>query len=244
MTRFCYLSLVPMLLFAPSAWGAIVYVDATPNTDGTDGNTTIDGALVEFGTNATTENSSNAAISGDGMWNYRPNAAAASDNFWETDTGSNASETTAPLITSVELGPGTYNLFGVFRPQGSTHDVSFSLGGLSYTEFTPSNATAAAIDGSDFANPLDVGEIDNSIGDVYLASLGQVTLAATQLVSVYVQGPDRDGVTISAQRTRYEGIGYEQVSAVPEPSSIFLATLGALAIGIRVRQRRASRNPS
>lgn len=230
------LTLAVAATFAPTAWGAIVYVDAVPNTTGADGNTTIDGALVNFGTNATNLNTTGSGVGNDDLWNYRPGGEAAGGSYWETDTASSAGESTLPLVTTVDLGPGTYNLFGLFRPQASTHDVSFSINGVDYTDFTMSNSLAAAGDGSDFANPGDVGDIDAGIGDLYIASLGQVTLPAAATVSIYAQGPDLNlGGDNSGQRTRYEGIGYE---VVPEPASFVLVAIGIVGVATLRRKRR------
>lgn len=228
------LSLAIAATFAPAAWGAIVYVDAVPNTTGADGNTTVDGALVNFGTNATNLNTTSSGVGTDGFWNYRPGTEAAGGSYWETDTDNSAGESTLPLVTSVNLGPGTYNLFGLFRPQASTHDAAFSINGVDYSNFAMGNSLAAALDGSDFVNPGDVGDIDAGIGDLYIASLGQITLPAAATVSIYAQGPDLNlGGNNNGQRTRFEGIGYE---VVPEPSSMLLITIGLLGIAMLRRK--------
>jgi hypothetical protein len=231
------------MLVAPAAWSAIVYVDATPNTNGADGNTTVNGAPVELGGSAV--GSVNVTTSGTGsgtnnLWRYRAfPGVAAGDNLWESDENGDNIETTAPLITTIDLGPGTYNLFGMFRVQGTTYDVAFSLDGITYGEFDGANTTAAAADGSDFLNPDDLGNIEDTIGDTFIASIGQVTLPAGGSVAIYVQGPDRDLGTDpvnSGQRTRYEGVGYE---LVPEPTSLLLLSLGVSVAGI-VRRRKHS----
>jgi hypothetical protein len=236
-----YLCLAAVAMFAPTAWGAIVYVDATPNTAIGVGNTSVNGAFAVLGAappagGANVQTGSSTGSGTDGFWHYRTDAASAGGLYWETDTTTSAGETTAPLITTISLGPGTYDLFGLFRPQASTHDIAFSLDGSSYTNFTTSNSLNAAGDGSDFSNPLDLNNIDHSIGNIHIASLGQVTLLSATTVSIFIQGPDLNvGGNNSGQRTRYEGVGYQ---LVPEPSSIILVTIGVLGTSLLVRRRQ------
>src|SRR5690606_25123257 len=90
---------------------AIACVGDTPDGTDSDGNTTIDGALVDFNVNAKQENGNTA---NDGLWNYRGgltgNETAPGGFLWETDTSPAAGEITSPLATTIELAPGAYNM--------------------------------------------------------------------------------------------------------------------------------------
>ena len=232
------LGILAAALFASSASGAITYVDAVPNT-----NTTINGAAVIFpptvGANATGVSSGT-----DGLWRYRVEAGTAGGNVWESDNTAAAGETTDPLITSISLGPGTYNLYGIFRDQAdaaSYWDASFSLDGTSFSTFDYRTATLAASDGSEFTNPADLGTIPLAGGLIYFANFGQVTLLAPTVVPIYVQGIQQDLTGASpaqanntGQRTWYEGVGY---SLVPEPSAFVLLMFGTIGL-VAARRRR------
>jgi hypothetical protein len=232
------LGILAAALFASSASGAITYVDAVPNT-----NTTINGAAVIFpptvGANSTITSSGT-----DGLWRYRVEAGTAGGNVWESDNTAAAGETTDPLITSISLGPGTYNLYGIFRDQADTAsywDASFSLDGTSFSTFDYRTATLAASDGSEFTNPADLGTIPLAGGLIYFANFGQVTLLAPTVVPIYVQGLQQDLTGASpaqanntGQRTWYEGVGY---SLVPEPSSLMLSLCGVMGL-VASRRRR------
>src|SRR5262245_41468575 len=81
--------------------GLITYVDASANTTGSNGNTTINGSLVSAGNTGTS--------STDGFWNNRALAGTNGTGVWETDNSSTAAESTQPLITTIVLpGAGTY----------------------------------------------------------------------------------------------------------------------------------------
>src|SRR5690606_35909344 len=91
--------------------------DATANTTGADGNTTVNGNLVS--------GSNTGASASDGLWNNRAFAGTNGTGLWETDTSSTAGETTDPLITTVALpGAGTYNLYAMFYSQGGNNPAA------------------------------------------------------------------------------------------------------------------------
>lgn len=234
------LGFMAVALLATSASGAITYVDAVANTTGADGNTTINGALVTGSNTGTT--------SSDDLWRIRAVTEAAGGALWESDTTTPA-EGTSPLITSISLGPGAYNLYGVFRDQPGTEsywDAAFSLDGVNFTAFDYRHLKVkkALADGSEFTNPGIMGDIAAVGGAIYFADIGQVTLASPTLVSIYIQGPEQDLTGASppqtgntGQRTWYEGVGFE---LVPEPSGLTLTVCGL--IGLVAARRRHSAN--
>lgn len=231
------LCLIAAATLAPAARSAtIVYVDATPNTTGNDGNTTIDGALVDFNVNAKQENGNTA---NDGLWNYRGgltgNETAPGGFLWETDTSPAAGEITSPLATTIELAPGAYNMYGVTQMLFATYDVAYSLNGVDFTVFTRTDGIEGGVPVADFTvYDVDFGSLEPSQGvaSLYVHNLGQVSLPAGGSVVIYIQGPDvADGG--GTGRTRYVGVGYE---LVPEPSSIILIISGLILVGIRKRK--------
>ncbi|MGB4256755.1 MAG: BNR-4 repeat-containing protein [Phycisphaerae bacterium] len=199
------------------------FVDALPNTDGTNGNTTIDGALVSFaaGGNATTSNQvQNTTQGSDDRWHLRTGLGANGGAVWETDVP--GEENTAPLVTTLTLPPGTYNLYGLFWNTASNTglwDIAFRVGPTGdFTTFNKDNAILTTEDGSDFDGPV----ITRDSGRVLLmAPLGKVDV--TGPLEIYVNAFD---LTVGDERTWYEGIAYEQLT--PTCATIPTVTVDAL----------------
>ena len=216
-------AIIGVLGVAP-AWGAITYVDAIPNTDGNDGNTTVNGALVDFtggSGNATTSHSST-----DGLWHYREIVGDVNgDNAWQAF---NATEDTSPLATTLTLAPGIYNLYGLFwSGTGNSFIVEFRVGDSGpymFFDATNSTSTLTASDGSDFANTTKVRSTNFS--NLRIADLGE--FAITSPVTIYINGPET--TSTSDPRTLYDGLGYEFVAEIPEPASLGLLLSGVLLL--------------
>jgi hypothetical protein len=227
----------------------ITYVDATANTTGVDGNTTINGNLVSgsnTGTSAT-----------DGFWNNRALAGANGTGLWETDNSGAAGESTASLITTIALpGPGTYNLYAMFYSQGGNNPAGAPnwdlAAGVSTDVSIPILANYVEGDANSILTTTGGTEFTATVvtrhngADMWMANLGQFTFDATQAAAVkfYINGPDRGTVNPNTpsqvnfgERTWYDGVGYE---IVPEPTSISLLILGSAAAALMVRRRRAT----
>lgn len=187
----------------------ITFVDAVPHTDAEAGNTTVDGALVDFaaGTgNATTGGSQQSGSEAtDDRWHYRTRATVNGGAIWETDLP--YEENTAPLITTLELMPGRYKLYGLFwnnLDNGGLWDISFRVGAIGeFTRFSRQNANLTDADGHDFVNAIVTRD-----GAQWLLAAPLGEFDVTGPVSIYVNAPD---YTSGDDRTWYEGVGYELV---------------------------------
>ena len=241
------------------AQAAITHIEAVVE------NTTINGAPVVFGGGGNATTSTGAGTSNDGKWHLRTTANLGLENsFWETDTSGSAGagtfETTEDLITTITLpGPVTYRLYGHWFGSivsGNYYDISFRVGSTgSFTEFDLTNSTLSTEDGSEFVNVSKTrtnfsGTLNANTWGLMISDLGEHTLTEDlPTVSIYVNGPDRDLASLNlsptpvglpdnnwlAQRTGYEGIGYE---LVPEPTSWYLMTAGLYTIVAVRRVRR------
>jgi hypothetical protein len=234
-TRFLFLATIATGLPA-SVRGAITYVDATPNTTGSDGNTTLNGDLI------TTINTffSTGSNGTDGKWTYRSLSGTSTVNgpaVWETDTTSTAYESTPALVTTLGgLTPGAqYKLYAVFWTGDAATaavtprqnwDIAARVGNSGgYTAFlqrqepAPNQlgpftlggvATATTADGSEFTNTSpSVVTRANTVALAY-ASLGSWIIDASGSISIYIDGPDLNSDNFS-KRTHFEGIGYELI---------------------------------
>lgn len=193
------------------------YVDATPNTDGTDGNTTIDGELVDF--DSTTGNARTGTSSTtQSKWYFRTGRSNANGgNLWQVLT---TQTVTTPLVTTLTLEPGTYNLYGLFYngdQDTGRWDVAFRVGTeggyinwngwQNASAVDPENGTNTNLGGELFVEPIKTRD-----GGFWLcmAPLGQYTV--TDTIDIYVTAPNRDGYGDgSDQRTWYDGVAYELV---------------------------------
>jgi hypothetical protein len=232
---------------------AITYVDAIPNTNGSDGNTTLNGNLIDLAADTTT--GSNAT---DGKWAYRAITATNNANgpaFWESDTSAGDGETTLPLVTTLTgLTPGQkYNIYAVFwgdtnfgtiAPNWDIATRTSSTGPFTLYKTTTAPyvdlgglidggiATLSTVDGSEFTNAgikTRAGNVPPNL-QLYYANLGTFTIDNTGTFSVWIDGPDVDNGSNGAKRTWYDGLGFE---AVPEPSSLILVGVGVTFLARR-----------
>lgn len=191
----------------------ITYVDADANTSGADGNTTIDGQLVDFtaGTgNATTGTGTDA--NNDGKWHYRTTYGNGGE-VWET---MDEVTTPAPLLTTLDLAPGTYRLYGLFwagSNGAAPWDAGFRVGATGqFVNFAIGNVIVSSASGSEFVNSTMTREGDRFL---MIAPLGEYTVNGP--MEIYVLGPSR-GVT--GERSFFDGFGYELVSEPTGPLQV------------------------
>jgi hypothetical protein len=235
---------------ASVAQAALTYVDATPNTNGNDGNTTLSGFLFNPETDLT--QSSNGT---DGKWAYRAVTTTNATNgpgFFESDTSATDGETTLPLVTTLTgLTPGQlYNIYVVYWgdfAQYSTPpnwDIAARAGETGpFTLFKTTGAlpvdtsgyidggigTLASENGSEFTNsPMQTraGVTPPNL-HLFYASLGTFMIDGSGSFSVWIDGPDVDNGANGSKRTWYDGLAFE---AVPEPSSILLLAIGTAGL--------------
>nr|MBP7936606.1 hypothetical protein [Phycisphaerae bacterium] len=205
--------------------GRITYVDAVPNTTGTDGNTTLDGALVDLIVlpDDPSGNVTTAGVADDNLWNWR-SIATNGGRIWETDTSGTVNESTALLKTTLSLPAGTYDLYGIFwnnSPSSTLNngvwDIGFRVGETGpFSVFTRSNAWFASDVGThefvDSTPPVVTRQGTQPAQVLLIAPLGRFETAGP--IDVYV---DASGTTSASddERTWYDGIGY--VAACPSP---------------------------
>ncbi|HOW69597.1 MAG TPA: hypothetical protein PKY77_03260 [Phycisphaerae bacterium] len=196
----------------------ITYVDAVPNTTGSDGNTTVDGVLVDL-VALPDDPTGNVATGGDvggpgddGLWYLRPRPMTNAKTVWE------APEVVSPLVTTLSLAAGTYQLYGLFWNNASNDgawDVAFRVGSGNPLVFGKGNATLSTPDGSEFTNVPPVSTRDATQW-MLIAPLGEYEI--TGPIEIRIDSPQQ-GVS-DDPRTWYDGIGYELVSpASPLPVS-------------------------
>lgn len=266
------------LIASSASAGTITFIDAFPRGPAApasvSGNTTINGADLDF--TSGTGNATTTTSSTDNKWRSRPDDASMTANNvkwtggrgWECDASATLDENTAPLKISIDLNPGTYNLYGFFfdqRDNGTTnafYDAAFSVdttgaGPGAFANFTQFNSPLAAAGDFDDATGIVLTTFNDNFAtttpwDLLEASLGQITLAAPTTIDIYVQGPQIDYTNEAVQptgwtaanfninqRTEFDGVG---IQAVPEPSPIVLV-LGALVgvTGLTGARRRHDR---
>lgn len=221
-----------IVLASAPVWAAITYVDAVPNTNGSNGNTTVNGALVTLfdpglgGTGNVTTEFANT----DNLWHHRSHPDLNGGTAWQMF---NDTEHADPLITTLSLAPGVYRLHGLFwSGAGGSFIVELRAGASgSYSSFdTGSSSTLSAADGSDFAGAVNTR---GAFGDLRIATLGEFAVASS--IDVYANGPLTP--LAADPRTVFDGVGYEFVRPIPEPASMLMTALGALGLfgGLRTR---------
>ncbi|MBP7936397.1 MAG: hypothetical protein KA354_17290, partial [Phycisphaerae bacterium] len=191
----------------------ITYVDAVPNTTGSDGNTTVDGSLVNTGEGGNVATGKDVGGPGDdGLWYLRPRPMTNAETVWE------APEVVSPLVTTLSLPAGTYQLYGLFWNNASNDgvwDVAFRVGSGHSFVFGKGNATLSTPDGSEFTNATPVSTRDATQW-MLIAPLGQYEVVGS--IEIRIDSPQRG--TSGDERTWYDGIGYELVDpATPLPVS-------------------------
>ena len=193
----------------------INYVDAVPNTTGSDGNTTINGALVNTGTDGNATASSPGTTGGgnaaDGFWHVRTFDNVNGGTVWETDGTSD--EVTEPLVTTLTLPPGTYNFYGLFHNNNSNKgfwDVAFRVGSTGdFTIFDKTNAMLASANAREFVSPIATRA---GVQWLLIAPLGQYEVDESGTISFYINGPDG---TSRDDRTWFDGIGWSPLCGDP-----------------------------
>jgi hypothetical protein len=227
-----------LLSITGSLRAAITYVDATPNTDGTNGNTTLNGFLINTSTDVTS--GSNGT---DGKWAYRAVSsvnAANGPGFFESDTSATNGESTLPLVTTISgLTPGQqYKFYVVYwgdlrtdLSSPTNYDIAARVGDsgqftLFKTKSEPLPVDASAYinggvgvlttdNGSEFTNTNPV--VNTRAGltppnlHLFYSNLGTFTVGENGQFAAYIDGPDVDEGNNPSKRTWYDGLGYELV---------------------------------
>jgi hypothetical protein len=236
---FRFVGCIGIVLLASTTWGAITFVDATPNYDPTDpnydmnnlGNTTVDGALAVTTGTINVDRSTGTGLSTDGLWKYRIDVGVNGGALWQTDNSSTVGETTAPLVTTIVLpGAGSYRLYAMFFSQGdetgtdnTRWDVEGKVGATgTFTTFVDvapfTGVTGTTVDGSEFSSATMTRLSTDANTKMWLGRLGNFTFNATEAASVqiYINGPDRMTQNPSnpaqlnfGERTWYEGVGFQ-----------------------------------
>jgi hypothetical protein len=234
-----FASCLAAALITSTTWGAITFVDATPNYDPADpnydvnniGNTTIDGALAVTTGTINLDRSTGTGLSTDGLWKYRIDVGVNGGAVWQTDNSSTAGETTAPLVTTIALpGAGSYKLYAMFFSQGdetgadnTRWDVEGKVGAAgtyaTFVDVAPFTGVAGTTaDGSEFSSTTMTRLSTDATTRMWLGNLGTFTFNATEAaaVQIYVNGPERLTVNPNnaaqqnfGERTWYEGVGFQ-----------------------------------
>ena len=229
-----YLTLLASGLSISSLSAAVTYVDATvSNTVGAAS------GLVDW--NDGSSGSGDGLANDDGLWRYR--GGFGGNGLWEA-TGSAAQiEDAVELVTTVSgLANGTYNAYVFFvaveadsAVTGGEEEFAIRAGDVSnpganqiFTQIVSTETPGATvgIDAStlSFANAFIPGTATD--GRTNYAGLLSSTIEVTDgTLSVFVD--DLPASNDADERTWYTGIGYE---VIPEPSTVVLGALGALAL--------------
>ncbi|HOW69596.1 MAG TPA: BNR-4 repeat-containing protein [Phycisphaerae bacterium] len=190
----------------------ITCVDADPNTDGIDGNTTINGSWVDTGTGGNATASASAGSGNDLKWHIRSRTTVNGGEVWEAG----GAEVPPILITTLTLPAGTYDLYGLFWNNASNAglwDVQFRVGSSgAFTTFNKGNAILSAADGSDFVNATTTRDDAGNYQVLMIAPLGRFQL--TGAIDIQVRAADLVSGS-SDDRTWYDGVGHAPVCNVP-----------------------------
>lgn len=228
-------TLIAAISLAHTTEAQITYVDSTVQTNVSGSyNTTLNGTLVNFsgGGNATTSSGQGSLT--DGLWHWRLRSTVNGGALWE---GDGTTGIATPLLQTLSLAPGTYNLYGLFwnngnNVRGSTGnwDASFRVGDTGgYTFFDVDNTIPTTPTGTEFANSVITRDgVNAQVLDI--APLGQFTISSGSM-NIYILAPS--SASTFDQRTWFDGLGYE---AVPEPTSGILLGLGGLMLLFRRRK--------
>ncbi len=203
-------------MVATPSWGVITYVDAVPNTNGSDGNTTFDGTLITLFDSALdgTGNVTTDFNATDSLWRYRRSTQSNCETAWE----SHETENTKPLVTTLSLPPGIYKLYGLFWSGSSGNFIvqfrTGKTGPFKYFDSSDRSSVQATANGSEFKNSVIVRS-PSGFGDLRIANLGEH--AITDSLEIYVNSPSAQ--LFGDPRTVYDGVGYELVRPLTEPKS-------------------------
>lgn len=223
-TAIRFATCIGLVLAASTTWGAITFIDATPNYDPSDanydanniGNTTANGLLVltSGGSKNVDRSSSSTGLPTDGLWQYRFNLTVNGNALWQTDNSSTAGETTSPLVTTIALpGAGTYRLYATLYSQGDATGIDPTKWDLAarvgptgafttYVDEAPNtNMTLTTVTGTEFTSSTITRqgatvEVPDSATKMWLCDLGLFTFneAEAAAVQIFIDGPDRGTV--------------------------------------------------
>lgn len=221
-------TLVAMTMGIVASQAAITYVDAE---EGASGNTYATGG--SLGDTSWVGGATSNAI--EDQWSLRTGFATDSTIF--QGRHSLSPDDMPELTTEITgLADGDYDVWVFFwDASGSntwTIDAGLTSGALTtYSADGPGNTTApVATSTLSFTNTPSPTEDDRIF---YGVNLGQATVTSGSTIDVFI-----DNLTggNSNTRTWYDGVGFEAVVPVPEPSSTALLGLGGLALIIRRRR--------
>jgi hypothetical protein len=212
-----------------NAQAAITYVDAA---EGSLGNTFATG-----GSLGVTTWQRSVTTNDDDQWGRRTdsdtNGATLFQGYSNLAGGGSIPELTTQITL---LDPGNYNVWVFFWDASGTNKWNIAAGLTSGSTATYSfdglgttNQTVAASTLSFTTGITTVGLTDRIL---YGVNLGQAT-ASGGSINVFIDS--LEAASSGANRTWYDGVGFEAV-AVPEPSSMALLGLGGLALILRRRR--------
>lgn len=156
-----------------------------------------------------------------------------------------AGNTLGEITTQVTgLADGNYDVWVFFWEQTVSGTQNWVIdAGLTSGSLTSYSSSAGSVVGTDSITPVAASTLSFSnspavLGaggnqSMYGINLGQVAVTGGADINVYV---DKIFGNTSNNRTIYDGIGYELVSPIPEPSSTALLGLGGLALVLRRRR--------
>lgn len=195
--------------------GGIAYIDATPQTSSSNGNTRLEtSGMIDFAThpvNATT--ASTTGVTTDGLWHLRTNYGAVNGNRWEAGV---ADESVERLATTFTLpAAGLYDIYGYYWVNSSgtgNWEVEFELGDQGKVHYTGTGRSNPGTNLSETNGRFSTSvTVASTTSHLFEASLGVWNTSVSGLsVTVYAdtiqETPD-----LADGRTAYDGVGYRLV---------------------------------
>lgn len=186
---------------AANVYSAITYVDATSS------NTTLNGAALIAGTNYTTGTAEGAM---DNLWHLRSGVGNGS-GVWTADELAEGTEDVTPLVTTISFPKaGGYRLFAyIWDSEGTGEDWDVAIRAGSSGHF--SEIRASEIEPANPARFTDAVVTRESSRRLMQIPLGVVTVDSGGTAQIRID----DDTTTGAQRTWFDGVGYERVFSSP-----------------------------
>jgi hypothetical protein len=224
---------------------------------------------LEYGSNAVSANGESAGFLSESVWNSVTSTSYVGPTVTTTasgliDSNGNVSGITASLVndgayhaggSTAFANPGDNDLFGGdslldYNSSSDTLTLSGLSSGLTYDLFVyihdPNGAPGTAFSFSGAGETYYGTTISNSVNSSYVLATGLTSATANSSDYIEITGITGTsftgtfgggGIALSGFQLEVAGSG----PATPEPSAIWLLSLGLLSVGFFVRRNRAAR---